>query len=139
MFSKTLQRKHYSTRKILAIFIDEYLTPENNKISYQCRQLKRRGRIGKKYLRDGAVQLMRPNIQNGKGIKICHFNSFMKSSYHIETNQIRANQWTGFYMIWTSVMKELALFWKCFRTSTLLKIPGKNTIMTPFNQVADVS
>ena len=29
--------------------------------------------------------------------------------HHIETSPLicRANQWTGFYMIWTSVMKEL--------------------------------
>ena len=30
-------------------------------------------------------------------------------SYHVETNPLicSANQWIGFYMIWTSVMKEL--------------------------------
>ena len=31
--------------------------------------------------------------------------------YHIETSPLSgANQWTGFYMITTSVMKELMLF-----------------------------
>ena len=32
-----------------------------------------------------------------------------EGSYHIETSPLiyRANQWTGFYMIGTSVMKEL--------------------------------
>ena len=36
-------------------------------------------------------------------------NSFMTESYHIETGLLicRANQWTGFYMIGTSIMKEL--------------------------------
>ena len=37
------------------------------------------------------------------------FNSFMTGRYHIETTPLiwRANQWTGFYMITASVMKEL--------------------------------
>ena len=37
------------------------------------------------------------------------FNSFMTEVYHTETNPLtcRANQWTGFYMIWTSGKKEL--------------------------------
>ena len=36
-------------------------------------------------------------------------NSFMTEVHHIETSQMkcRVNQWTGFYMIGTSVMKEL--------------------------------
>ena len=34
-----------------------------------------------------------------------------EGSYHIETSPLicSANQWTGFYMIWTSVIKELTL------------------------------
>ena len=38
------------------------------------------------------------------------FNSFMtRGRYHIETSPLicSANQWTGFYMITASVMKEL--------------------------------
>ena len=33
-----------------------------------------------------------------------------RSPYHIETSPLicSANQWTGFYMIWTSIMKELS-------------------------------
>ena len=36
-------------------------------------------------------------------------NSFMEGHYHIETSPLicSANQWTGFYMITASVMKEL--------------------------------
>ena len=40
-------------------------------------------------------------------------NSFMMGGrYHIETSPLicRANQWTGFYMITVSVMKELTHF-----------------------------
>ena len=34
-----------------------------------------------------------------------------EGSYHIETSPLicSANQWTGFYMIWISVIKELTL------------------------------
>ena len=34
---------------------------------------------------------------------------FMRRHYHIETSPLicRANQWTGFYMIRASVMKEI--------------------------------
>ena len=34
--------------------------------------------------------------------------------YHVETSPLicRANQWTGFYMITASVMKEFSRFWK---------------------------
>ena len=41
------------------------------------------------------------------------FNSFMTEvGYHIETSPLicSANQWTGFYMITASVMKELNEF-----------------------------
>ena len=38
---------------------------------------------------------------------VCHFHD--GGSYHIETSPLicRANEWTGFYMIGTSAMKEL--------------------------------
>ena len=38
-----------------------------------------------------------------------YFNSFLRGLYHIETSPLicSANQWTGFYMITASVMKEL--------------------------------
>ena len=43
--------------------------------------------------------------------------------YHIETSPLiySANQWTGFYMIMASVMKELR-FWKQFLSHTLLRV-----------------
>ena len=44
-----------------------------------------------------------------KGNQIRVINSFMTGPYHIEPNPLTcsANQWTRFYMIGTSVMKEL--------------------------------
>ena len=44
-------------------------------------------------------------------------NSYDRSPYHIETNPLisSACQWTGFYMIGTSVMKELILLALQFR------------------------
>ena len=66
--------------------------------------------------------------------------------YHIETSPLiyGANQWTGFYMIGTSVMKELMLYplhlkfviiHKCW-----VKVNGKELIpITNNNQVRDKS
>ena len=47
-----------------------------------------------------------------EGCNICFpwlFNSFMTEVTNVETSPLicRANQWTGFYMIGTSIMKEL--------------------------------
>ena len=44
-----------------------------------------------------------------------HFNSFMtKGLYHIEISPwiCRANQWTGFYMIGTSIMRDFNIFYR---------------------------
>ena len=52
----------------------------------------------------------------GKRLKFFHDGG----SYHIETNPFicSANQWAGFYMIGTSVMKELKIrFWCVARTT----------------------
>ena len=46
-------------------------------------------------------------VSQGKWINLNYFMT--KYIYHIETSQLIgfANQWTGFYMVETSVMKEL--------------------------------
>ena len=52
------------------------------------------------------------SLANGnlKWVPVSQVSSFMTGPYHIETSPLicRANQWTGFYMRGTSVMKELS-------------------------------
>ena len=57
------------------ILINENLTPTNNKIAFHCRELKRNGRIDKTYSRDGIVQIVSKDIENGKKIKVIHMNA----------------------------------------------------------------
>ena len=65
-------------------------------------------------------------------ISVSHFND--GGPNHIETSQLicSANQWTGFYMIETSVMKELIpfqanfLFLYPFKTSENVWVKVKN-------------
>ena len=52
------------------IFINENLTPMNNKIAFHYRKLKRNGHIDKTYSRDGVILVARSNIRDGKRIKI---------------------------------------------------------------------
>ena len=52
------------------------------------------------------------------------FNVFMTSlTYRNSTNQCSANQWTGFYMIGTSVVKELIEL--CFPVIRLKQLPAQ--------------
>ena len=44
------------------IFMNENLTPVNNKIAFHCRKLKRNGQIDKTYLRDGVIHIANSNI-----------------------------------------------------------------------------
>lgn len=57
------------------VFINENLTPENGKIYFHCRQLKRLRKVENTYTRDGIVHLASPNIEDGKLVKIFHLNS----------------------------------------------------------------
>ena len=57
------------------IFVNENLTPANNKIVFYCRELKRNSRIDKTCSRDGIVQIVSKNIENGKKIKVMHMNT----------------------------------------------------------------
>ena len=59
------------------IFINENLTPMNNKLAFICRKLKKDGHIDKTLSRDGMVCFSSQNIQNGKTIKVLHLNTLI--------------------------------------------------------------
>ena len=52
------------------IFINENLTPMNNKIVFHCRKVTRDGQIDKTCSRDGVMHIASSNIRDGKVIKI---------------------------------------------------------------------
>ena len=60
------------------IFINENLTPMNNKLAFYCRKLKRDGYIEKTFLREGVVCIRGSSIENGKTIKVLHFNTLFE-------------------------------------------------------------
>ena len=57
-----------------SIFINGNLTPTNNKIAFHCGKIKQNGRIDKTHSRDGIVQILRKETENGKKIKIMYMN-----------------------------------------------------------------
>ena len=59
------------------IFINENLTPMNNKLAFYCCKLKRDGYVEKKFSR-GVVCIRCRDFQDGKTIKVLHFNSFFQ-------------------------------------------------------------
>ena len=59
------------------IFINENLTPVNNKIAFHCRKLKCNGQIDKTYWRDGVIHIASSNIRDGKVIKILHMSMLL--------------------------------------------------------------
>ena len=60
------------------IFINENLTPMNNKLAFYCRKLKRDGYIEKTFLREGVVCIRGSSIENGKTIKVLHFKTLFE-------------------------------------------------------------
>ena len=60
------------------IFINENLTPMNNKLAFYCRKLKRDGYIEKTFLREGVVCIRGSSIGNGKTIKVLNFNTLFE-------------------------------------------------------------
>ena len=58
------------------IFINENLTPTNSKLAFHCRKLKR-GFVDRNFSRDGVVCITSKNVQNGKTIKVLHFNTLV--------------------------------------------------------------
>ena len=52
------------------VFINKNLTPENNRIAYNCRKPKRQNLISKTYTVNGVVQLISNNIKRGKPVKV---------------------------------------------------------------------
>ena len=59
------------------IFINENLTPMNNKLAFYCRKLKRDGYVEKTFSREGVVCTRCRDIQDGKTIKVLHFNTLV--------------------------------------------------------------
>ena len=59
------------------IFINENLTPMNNKIVFHCRELKSNGQIDKTYSRDGVIHIASSNIRAGKLIKLFHMSMLL--------------------------------------------------------------
>ena len=59
------------------IFINENLTPTNSKLAFHCRKLKREGFVDRNFSRDGVVCITSKNVQNGKTIKVLHFNTLV--------------------------------------------------------------
>ena len=57
------------------IFLNENLTPKNNKIAYHCGKLKRDGTILKTYTSNGTNILCFNILENGKPQKVHHFNN----------------------------------------------------------------
>ena len=73
---KNFDRRSIGLKKLHRnIFINENLTPTNNKIAFHCRELKRNGRIGKTYSRNGIMEILSKDIENGKKIEIMHMNT----------------------------------------------------------------
>ena len=56
------------------IFLNENLTPENNKIAYHCRKLKRDGTILKTYTSNGTNIICCNILENGKPQNAHHVN-----------------------------------------------------------------
>lgn len=65
--------------KLHNIFINDNLTPTNNKIAFHFRKLKLNGRIDKKYSSNGIVQIVSKNIEIEKKIKIMHMSKLRGS------------------------------------------------------------
>ena len=56
------------------IFLNENLTPENNKVAYHCRKLKCNGTISKTYTSNGTNIICCNILENGKPQKVYHVN-----------------------------------------------------------------
>ena len=56
------------------IFLNENLTPENNKVAYHCRKLKCNGTISKAYTSNGTNIICCNILENGKPQKVYHVN-----------------------------------------------------------------
>ena len=71
---KNFDRTSVGLEKSLSIFINENLTPINNKIAFHCWELKRNGGIDETYSRECIVQIVSKETENGKKIQIMHMN-----------------------------------------------------------------
>ena len=73
------------------MFINENLTPVNNRIAYNCRKLKRQNLISKTYTVNGMVCLISNNIKRGKPVKVLHmqtlFNLFSDAEFEASSDE----------------------------------------------------
>ena len=72
---KDIDRTSIGLDKSGSIFINENLTPTNNKVLFQCRELKRNGRINKTHLTDGIVQIVSKDILEMQKRLVMHMNT----------------------------------------------------------------
>ena len=98
------------------------------------------------FLYDNGLRRERVNISEMKN-KRNHLHSstlycaslfYDGGRYHIETSSLicRANQWTGFYMITASVMKELIVLLKCYCAFKMEKGVGQKMTLSNFRKIA---
>ena len=73
------------------VFINENLTPMNNRIAYNCRKLKRLNLISKTYTVNGMVYLISNNIKRGRPVKVLHMqtllNLFPDVEFEVSSNE----------------------------------------------------
>ena len=74
---KTIDKSSIGLSNSSDIFINENLTPTNSKLAFHCRKLKREGFVDRNFSRDGVVCITSKNVQNGKTIKVLHFNTLV--------------------------------------------------------------
>ena len=60
------------------IFLNENLTPENKKVAYHCRKLKRDGTISNTYTSNGSNIIYCNLVNDGKPQKVYHVNDLCK-------------------------------------------------------------
>ena len=61
---KNIDRTSIGLEKLHSIFINENVTPANNKIVFRCRKVKHNSRIAVTYSRYETVQIVRKDIEN---------------------------------------------------------------------------
>ena len=73
------------------LFINENLTPVNNRIVYNCKKLKRQNLISKTYTVNGMVYLISNNVKRGKPVKVLHMqtllNLFPEAEFEASSNE----------------------------------------------------
>ena len=86
------------------VFINENLTPVNNKIAYNCRKLKRQNLILKTYTINGTVHIVSNNIKRGNQLKFftCKCSSIYFQMQNLKGGMMRKKMWMSWLMNPTS-------------------------------------